>query len=222
MKKHITGSILLILFLIISTTCYSAKQDQIKKRLFKKVNSLFAQARSEQSDLLSPNIYKKAVKKNEDALEDLDKGKNIEKKLLQIQSLLQESLENAKLAKITFPHLLKAREDALAANAPQYALDEYSNAEELLANAAKEIEDGDIRKAKDKAINAEKSFRRSELLAIKSSIIGNVKNLIKKADDTKVEKYAPLTLLLAKTLLQKHSKVNCIFLLRLIIKQEEL
>ena len=61
-----------------------------------------------------------------EAQKDFERGKSIEKKLIETESLLQQALENTKLAKVTFPHLLEAREDALEANAPQYAYESSS------------------------------------------------------------------------------------------------
>lgn len=207
MNKFLSSKLFLSLMLITTTFCYAAKQQDLKQRLFKRANELFTQAKSEQADLLSPSLYSKAVAKNEEAQHDFEKGKSIEKKLIEIETLLQQTLENAKLAKVTFPHLLIAREDALKANAPQYALDSYENAEKEFLDASKAIEKGDIKKAKQKAIKAEKAFRESELLAIKSSIIGNVKDLLDQAKKEDVEKYAPQTIAKASTLLSEAENI---------------
>ena len=122
MNRFFAFKVILVVILISTTFCFAAKQQSLKERLFKKVDELFAQAKSEQADLLSPTLYGKAVAKNEEAHQDFEKGKSIEKKLIEVESFLQQALENSKLAKVTFPHLLTAREDALKANAPQYSL----------------------------------------------------------------------------------------------------
>jgi len=207
MNKVVSVVLSVIVLIAAANLCSAAKQQDLKDRLFEKANELFAKAKSEQSDLLSPTIYGKAVEINEEAVKDFEKGKSIEKKLVEIENLLQQALENTKLAKVTFPHLLVAREDALKANAPQFAFEFYEKAEKDFLEAAKSIEKGDLNKAKEKAITAEKSFRESELFAIKSSIVGSVKNLIEKSKQEDAEKYSPQTLKKAEQLLSEAENI---------------
>lgn len=207
MSKIISSKLILVAILIASTFCFAAKQQDVKERLFKKVNELFTKAKSEQADLLSPTLYGKAISKNEEAIKEFEKGKIPEKKLIEIESFLQEALENTKLAKVTFPHLLTARGDALKANAPQHSLENYERAEAMFLEAAKAIEKGDLNKAKERAIKGEQAFRESELLAIKTSIIGSVRNLIEKAKKAGIEKYAAQTFGKAQTLLNEAENI---------------
>ncbi|MBD3288347.1 OmpA family protein [candidate division KSB1 bacterium] len=206
MKKHVVAATLLVSVLFATVLVFAAQQS-IKDRLFAKTNELFAEAKSVQADLLSPKIYRKAVEKKEDAEKDFEKGKNVEKKLIEIEGLLQEAISNAKLAKLTFPHLLTAREDALEANAPQYALEMYERAEEQFQDAAETVEDGDVKEAREKALKAEKTFREAELQAIKSSIIGTVRESLDQADAQDVEEYAPLSIAKAHRLLNEAESI---------------
>jgi len=193
----------LISTIIFSTVIILHAQQTLKERLFSKVNELFSKAKTEQADLLSPTLYAKAVAQTEDALKDFERGKGIEKKLIEIETLLQDALENAKLGKVTFPYVLTAREDALEANSPQYAYESYNQAEQELAEAAKAIESGDVKRAKDRAAKSEKMFREAELLAIKSSIIGSVRKSLQQAIQEKVDKFAPLSIANAQNLLNE-------------------
>lgn len=202
MKKQFIAGIVLV-FVLMTTIFAVAAQQSIKDRLFAKANELFTDAKSVQADLLSPTVYRRAVEIKEAADRDFERGKNVEKKLIEIEGLLQEAIRNAKLAKMTFPHLLTAREEALEANAPQYALAMYEEAEKQFLAAAETVEDGDVKKAGERALKAERMFRDAELQAIKDSIIGSVRKSLEQASAQKIEKLAPLTIASAHRLLNE-------------------
>ena len=204
-----------IFFLILCLVCYPCftpdsivlAQDDIKARLFQKSTDLLNQAKAEQADLLSPISYARAVENYEAASKDYDRKKNIQKKIAAINQMLVSAIENAKLAKVTYPHLLTAREDALEANAVEFARDLYEKAEGFFFETAKTLEKGDINKAKQRSLNAEKSYRAAELFAIKASIIGNVKKHLKQAGGNDVHKYAPITFNRSRSLLAASEKI---------------
>lgn len=189
---------------LFSTSIFA--QDDIKARLFQKSTDLMNEAKAEQADLLSPTYYAKAVEKYESASKDFDRGKNVQKKITEINDLLEQAIQNAKLAKVTYPHLLTSRDDALEAEATDFAPDLYEKAEDLFFDTAKTLEKGDINKAKEKSLTAERTYREAELVAIKASIIGNVKKHLKQAKDDKVDKYAAITFQRAQQLLAEAEK----------------
>ncbi len=200
-----------LVFLLLIYVCLAlypvVAQDDIKARLFQKPTDLLNQAKAEQADLLSPISYARAVEYYESASKDYDRGKNVQKKIAEINQLLSSAIENAKLAKVTYPHLLTAREDALEANAVQFASELYEKAETYFLETAKTLEKGDINRAKERSLNAEKSYRAAELFAIKASIIGDVKKHLKQAVDNDVHKYAPITFDRSQTLLTESEKI---------------
>ena len=195
----------LLLFVFTNSSAFA--QDDIKARVFKEVDNLFAQAEAEQANLLSPENYKKAVEKHEDALENYDTGKSVTKKLTEIKELLDAAIENAKLAHLTFSHLLKARDEAIEANSMEFSKEIFENAEELFNDATKILEKGLMNKAKEKSLKSEKLFRDAELNAIKVSIIGNVKQQLKQAEKKKVHKYAPITIERSQSLLAEAESI---------------
>jgi OOP family OmpA-OmpF porin len=182
-------------------------QDEIKARLFQKSTDLMTQAKAEQADLLSPTWYAKAVESYESASKDYDRGKNIQKKIIEINQFLQSAIENAKLAKITYSHLLTAREDAIEADAAKYAQNYYERAQALFLETVKTLERGDINKTKERSLNAERAYREAELVAIKSSIIGNVKMHLQQAEENDINKYAPITFNRSQALLAESEKI---------------
>lgn len=182
-------------------------QDQIKARVFQKSTNLLSQAKAEQADLLSPTLYAKAVEQYDVASKEFDRGKNIQKKITEINDLLTSAVEHAKLAKVTFPHLLSARDEALEANAVENAPDFYEKAEALFLETAQTLEKGNINSAKEKSLQAERAYREAELVAIKANIIGNVKLHLKKAQEEDVHKYASITFNRSQTLLAEAEKI---------------
>ncbi|MBN2008973.1 OmpA family protein [candidate division KSB1 bacterium] len=186
-------TVLCISLLVVVTGTALAMQDDVKARIFKDINEMFAKARSEQADLLSPTVYQQAVKKNEQAVKNFEKGKSPEPLIEETNVLLRTAIENAKLSKVTFPHTLAARTDALQASAPQLTLDLYTKAERELTEAAKSLEKGDMKKSKEQGLRAEKMYRDAELAAIKLNVLGEVTQKSIEAKDTDIPKYTPLT-----------------------------
>jgi OmpA-OmpF porin, OOP family len=202
MNKFFRLLLVFILIIVVSSPLIS-QQNEIKTRVFKDVDDAFIKARTEQADVLSPSIYQQAVKKNEQAINSFDKGKAPDEIIEETLSLLKTAVENAKLAKVTFPHTLSARNDALKASAPQLALEIYTKSERELTEAAKSVEKGDIKKAKEQGLRAEKLFRDAELGGIKLSVLGDVKQQLAVAQKTEIPKYAPQTLARAAKLAEQ-------------------
>jgi len=199
--------LLTVLFLIASANFFVFAQDDIKARVFKEVNNLFAQAEAEQANLLSPENFKKAVEKHEDALKNYDKGKSVEKKLAEIKKLLDSAIENSKQAQHTFSHLIKARDEAIEANSMEFSKEIFENAEKLFNDATKILEKGSLKKAKERGLKSEKLFREAELNAIKVSIIGNVKQQLEQAEKKKTHKFAPITIKKSQSLLAEAESI---------------
>ncbi len=188
-------SLLIVLFWC-GSTLLAQDRDSLRETLFSETNKLLAQVQAEQGNILSPSNFENAMNRYNQAVRYFDKKKelrNIENKLAEVNKYLQQCLETAKLGKVTFASTLKAREDALKANAPQYAEAYFNDAENAFMSAAKSLESGKVKKAKRKVPEIDKLYRQAELIAIKASIIGNVRNLIEEAKDLEAHKYTPIT-----------------------------
>jgi outer membrane protein OmpA-like peptidoglycan-associated protein len=207
-KKQRIGFCFSIILLIIlaSLNLQAQSRDELQESLFGETDKLFIQAKSEQANILSPTNFKNATNKYNQALREFDKGKglkNIQQKLVEVRKSLDKAIETAKLGKITFATTLKAREDALNANATEYAPNAYEEAENEFISATKKLERGDIKNAKKKVPEIDGRYRKAELLAIKASIIGTVRNLMKEAKKVEAHKYAPITYANAQKLLNE-------------------
>ncbi|HDP98507.1 MAG TPA: hypothetical protein ENN22_04900 [bacterium] len=208
----ITGRMMALIILMIFTSglLFSQQtfsQQAAKQQIFQEVENLFSQAKSEQADLLSPNNFKKAIDKYENAKKDFNNGKNIDKNLVEIKAFLEKAIQIAKIGQLNFENLLRAREDALEANAVEFAKDKFEKAESNFLDAAKTLENESFSKAKEMAPKIEEQFRDAELSAIKVSIIGNVKKMLTQAEKQKVKKYAPETIQKATDLLNSAESI---------------
>ncbi|MBC8180798.1 OmpA family protein [candidate division KSB1 bacterium] len=203
---HLFLIFLTFVFFVVTNSDVFA-QDDIKTRIFNEVDILFTQAEAVQAKLLSPGKYEKAVEKHEKALKDFNRGKSVTDKIPGITELLKTAIENAKVAQVTFSHLLKARDEAIEANSIEFSKDTFEEAEELFKDATKTLEKGTLNKAKERGLKSEKLFREAELNAIKVSIIGNVKKQLMQAEKKKVHKYAPETIKRSQALLTEAESI---------------
>ncbi|HEX9654364.1 MAG TPA: OmpA family protein [bacterium] len=205
MKKYffnyaVIGAMLLV------TAAFTQNMDEVRQNLFGDVDKLMVQAQADQAPVLSPENFKMASIKYNEAMKDFKDGrplKDIERKVAEVQQRLSQCIETAKLGKFTFTSSLKAREDALSANAPEYAQTDFEKAESEFIAATKKLEKGDVKNAKRTIPEIDQLYRTAELVAIKASIIGTVRNLIEEAKKEEAHKYTPITFANAQKLLNE-------------------
>ncbi len=188
----------------------AAKAAQgLESSLFEKANDTMDAAKRGQADILAPKNFGKAMKSYKEAESDFKKGKDIKgirKKLSEAASYFQKALDATKLAEVTFTSVMVARIGAQDAEASQFASALWKQAEEKFAEAAGTLEDGDVNGAKKKGDEAESLYRKAELRAIKVNYLNETWEILKQADQLKVEEYAPKTLQNAKDLIKQAEK----------------
>jgi outer membrane protein OmpA-like peptidoglycan-associated protein len=192
--------------LTIATVSFAQNSDEIRQTLFNETDKLMIQAQAEQASVISPMNFKEADMKYNEAVKDFKDGKplkDIERKLAEVRGKLNQCLDVAKLGKVTFASTLKAREDALVANAPEYAPQEFENAESEFIAVTKRLEKGDVKNAKRDIPKIDQLYHTAELMAIKISIIGTVRNLVNEAKKEEADKYTPITFANAQKLLNE-------------------
>ena len=201
------------LFLLASAPGLSQQTEGVLVELNQKLNTIIdgmSKAQSLQVHYLSPNEFSKASEYLADARADLAKGKDvksIKENLEKAETHLAQALKNTKEAKKQLPELIKARDDALAAEAPTYALEQFEEADNHFRKAMAEIENNDLNDAIKEGKKGEEKFRQAELTAIKASIIGQVHDLLEQARDEKAEKFAPITLERAESLITEAENI---------------
>jgi OOP family OmpA-OmpF porin len=202
MKKFhsLLGSILVVMVLSMVTLLLA--QQNIES-LISAVENEMSQLRQKNYDLLSPENFGNAQEEFDKANKDFKAGKDIrgiKEKLEKAGRYLKVVNEIGKQGEILFKDVLQAREDALEAQAPEFAPQEFENAEKQFLEASGRLEDGDLNGARNRSMKVEQAYRQAELKAIKENIVGNVRDLLKKADEQNVKAYAPITLNQAQTL----------------------
>ena len=205
-RTILTIAVFLSLLIYIPLTGSSHITQDPKTLLFKEANEAMAKAKAVHAETFSPTRFKTALKYYQQADEAYRNSKALEsvrEKLKLSTVYFLKSVETTKLFKNNFPDCIAARKDALAAEAPQYRQKQWEEAESLLNQAAKTLEEGNLNGARSKARKAEHSYRKVELESIKANYLDETKTLIKKAERENVKKLAPLTLTKAQQLAQK-------------------
>jgi outer membrane protein OmpA-like peptidoglycan-associated protein len=198
MKKLFAFSLALMLLvaLLVSIRAQQKTDDRLQQQIFGKTQEKINQARTAQGDVLSPDVFARAIKRYGEAQQDFKRGRGlgeIDKKLREVDADMDQVMQTAKVAKAAFTSLIQARDQSLKANAPQYAADLYGPGDLAFKETMRKLETGDMNGAKKRAEEAERYLRDAELQAIKVSVIGSVRTLITKAQEVKVDKFAPLT-----------------------------
>jgi outer membrane protein OmpA-like peptidoglycan-associated protein len=161
-------------------------------------------ARSQQVDALSPKNFAAAVEAHEAAVKDAARGRKEDKVRARVQegeAALQRATAAAASARQLLGSVIKAREDALTAEAPKFAGEAWTKAAERFTEAMTENEQNDTKNAQRRAAEAEVLLRDAELIAIKGSVLNEARALIVQADEAKVGKLAPRSLQAAKRFL---------------------
>lgn len=187
----------------------SAQADPLRESLFAEVNKAMEEANASQANILAPVSYAKAADYFTSADERYKKKQNvdrIQKDLAQATAFFRKSVESSELAKLTFESAIKARNDASNAQAEKMAAKEWATAEKKFIDATKTLETSNIKRARDRADEAEKIYRDAELIAIKAAYLNKTKVLIDKARKERVHRYAPKTLEHAEQLLAMAEK----------------
>lgn len=181
-----------------------AQNNELFKLLFTDPDKKVAELKKQQADLLSPNSFAQVSTLYGRALDDFRKGKEaaeVRKRLNEMNEFVKKTELALWNGQALFKEVLKAREDALNARAPEVALDEFNKSEITLKEAGTAVESGDTNKAKQKAVEAANRYRDSELAAIKISVIGPARDAVALALKMEADKQAPRTFATAKSLL---------------------
>lgn len=158
-------------------------------------------ARAEQVDALAPASFAEAVEALEDARRDAERGRDaarIDEQIRTGMAALQRADTAAQNAREALQSLVATRRDAVNANAPKLAPEAWRKADERFREATAALEDGDARKAQQRAAEAGVLLRDVEMTAIRNGVLNEARGVIAQADEAKVEKFAPRTIAAAK------------------------
>lgn len=193
-----------LFILIVFTMMHAAHADDAKTNFFKGVHDSIDQARTNKVDVLAPKTFEKLMSQLQDAEKDFDKGRKpeqINEKLKLCDQSLKDAQQFAVTSRKELSSVISARDDALNANAPQFAHEVWLAADQRFRDAMEKIEKKDIDAAHRKGAEAEVLLRDTELASIKNNLMGEARNLIAQADQAKTADFAPRTLSAAKRFL---------------------
>ncbi|MEQ8208109.1 MAG: hypothetical protein RIA65_18190, partial [Woeseia sp.] len=192
------------LFLTVLLIGSASAQSPLRETFFKDADAAMATAEAANASLLSPRNYERAKKAFDDAEEGLRRGRNIEyvrDKTGEATEYFNKASESAKLARTALAQVMKSRQDAANARAPELAPDLWEKAQREFADAIRYLERGDLQRSKRQDIEATTLYRDAELIAIKTQYLSETRQLLADADRARVGRYAPLTLGRAQQLL---------------------
>ncbi|HEU4616431.1 MAG TPA: OmpA family protein [Gammaproteobacteria bacterium] len=182
----------------------SAAAQDLRSTLFPKADEARTAAQQADAERLAPAAYERGMKDYSTAEADLSRGRNMERIRAELDDAVAafgKAVEAAEIAKVTLASLIKTRGDASSARADTFAADVWTQAEEGFSAAARRLESGDIRGARNRGQEAEGLYRDAELTAIKAQYLSQTRALLAQAEQARVPRYAPKTFAHAQELL---------------------
>ena len=195
-------------FLLLAATNATA-QDELRKTFFKDADLALDAANAANAQLLSPKNYERATTAYQAGDQGLARGRNIDyvrTKTADAEKYYKAAAEAADLAKTVLSQVMKSRQDAANARAPELSADLWTKAQRQFDSAIRYLERGDLKRAKRMDIEATIIYRDAELVSIKAEYLNETRRLISDANRAKVDRYAPITLSHAISLLAEAEK----------------
>jgi len=202
--KILRGLQLLLLTLTISMGSGAFAQNELRATFFKDADAAKAAADAANAQLLAPRSYGRGMKEYQDAQNALERGRNIEtvrSNAADATNHFKTAAEAAGLASTALAQVMKSRQDAANARAPQLSPEIWQEAQRKFGDAIRLLERGDLKGSKRRDIEATSLYRDAELVAIKAEYLSETRQLLADADRARVGRYAPITLGKAKQLL---------------------
>lgn len=186
----------LVVCVVVAMTAIAATKDPTIENRLSDTEAMFQQARIDNWDLYAPKTYEEARKNLDKALEKFRKGGEIDQireELDKARTSLAAAERHVEIGAVVMTDAITARTDALAAGAPDHAADEWKDAKETMHDAGRSVEQGNSNDARKKASKAEGEFRKSELTAIRVSLLGAARQARDAAQAADAEKKSPQT-----------------------------
>ncbi|MCF7802433.1 MAG: OmpA family protein [Candidatus Marinimicrobia bacterium] len=182
------------------------QEATLKATLFSEANTAWHAAQRVDAKVLAPGNFAKGVKHYQQAQADLKNEvelEDLQKNLGNAAAYFNRAIRASKLAQVTFPNAIKARNDAKFTESGKYTPKLWAEAESKFNKATGILEDGKVDDARKVGKEAETLYRKAELDAIKVYYLTETRDLLKRADELKVMDNAPKTLALARKLFKQ-------------------
>ena len=176
---------LLLPAMLALTAGNSLAQDELRRTFFKEVDVALAAADKANADLLAPRSYGEGQRDYQSAETGLTRGRNIEyvrNKVADAEAHFKTATDVAQLAQTVLAQVMKSRQDAANAKAPELSPDIWEKAQREFGTAIRYMERGDLKRAKRQDIEATSLYRDAELVAIKTRYLSETRRLLADAD----------------------------------------
>ncbi len=180
-------------------------QDALRETFLKDAEAAKEAADAAKAELLSPRSYSRALEEYTDAEEGLARGRNIDyvrSHAAEAVNQFKTATETAKLASTTLAQVMKSRQDAANARAPELSPELWEKAQQEFGDAIRLLERGDLKGARGKDAEATGLYRDAELVAIKAQYLNDTRLLLENAERADADRHAPVTYARAQQLLQ--------------------
>jgi outer membrane protein OmpA-like peptidoglycan-associated protein len=197
------------LITLLFTFTIAAGGSELESTLFGALEAALDKGKQDQLDVLTPEAWDDAIAAHARARTNFERNRSLEtirRYIADSEEALARAVEAAPLARLTFEREMAARADALSANANRLAAKTWDKAESQLRRAASTLEGGRSDRAQRQGKDALDSYRSAELEAIKGAILIDARGLLERADEEKVERYAPRSLATARETLAAAEK----------------
>jgi len=210
--KYLFYHIVIIMFLSFIGACTStnlnvkpiAKSENPTDQINRLENDLAA-AYKNQLNVLAPTWFAKAESSLSQAKKGLEKGEELTQILNNIaegQAQLKKAEEISQVTRTSLADVIKSRDLARQAGAAKLGYD-YTSAEQTFLSLTEAIEKGDLAYAEKRKAGLADTFRKLEMRAIKDETLGEVRTLIERAKNDRVDKIAPRSFKLAQNKLSE-------------------
>nr|MDA8403479.1 OmpA family protein [Desulfobacteraceae bacterium] len=170
-----------------------------------KLEKEMALARQKDFPVLSPDMFAKAEAAYLKAKTDVEQGVSAPDSAAAIytaRDYLQTAEKNVKLAHDLIPEVIESRRMARIAGAVKMVKD-YENIERKFVDLTRGIEYNNISYTKRNAPEVKNAYRKLEMRAIKTEAIGEVRGILKKAEEDEIIQYAPESFAQARKMLSE-------------------
>lgn len=200
---------LALIALLITLSFQAPAGGQTSRSTFQEALEAKARAESLEAPVYSPAHFSTALRSLNQAEEDFQKRhiESAETRLRVATDYFIKAAETANLFHSRLGDAVKARNDARSAEAPEFRQRQWQEAESILDQAARALEEGDLKKARSRAERAVRLYRIVELESIKAHYLDETRALLAEAEKENAEKRAPATLSRAKILFEKAEKL---------------
>jgi outer membrane protein OmpA-like peptidoglycan-associated protein len=195
-KRRCGLAIFPFIALLLATVVHGQAGPDTRQSLFADLEAAIDAARTDKVDLLAPKGFASALADLEKASQDFERGRSLDRirdRIADANEELARARKAADIGRVTLESALRTREDALAVDAARNAAEAWQKAEQRFYEAATDVESGDVRAAQRHGAEAEVLYRAAELAAVKGSILDEARTLIARAEDEKVDRWAPRT-----------------------------